>query len=223
MIDLMKNYEARCAGSKWFSQYRNKLGRERHLTFELLYVMACERNLKTIVETGCMRKPLDEAWGGDGASTVILADLAFLLDGKFESVDMDPKAVSIATDATSFVSEYVTIYCNDSIRFLDNIIYNIDIAYLDSGNDDELQIKELNTIYNKLHKDSIILLDDIPTKGTKAINFLVDKGWIIHTLLYQSLIVHPDSLNKNYADGSIRANKFYDIKTRDWDNIRRRI
>jgi hypothetical protein len=61
-MSWLSGHKNRVAGARWFRQYRNKVGRDRHITFELLYSMACERGLKNIVETGCLRNP--EAWGG---------------------------------------------------------------------------------------------------------------------------------------------------------------
>jgi hypothetical protein len=83
---------------------------------------------------------------------------------------------------------------------------------------------ELQTIYPYLKEDSIILLDDVPTKGTLAIDYLVNKGcWAVHTLVYQALIVHTGSLNTRYdeivplADICSEIPSFGDVS---WDKIR---
>ena len=226
-MNWMAGHDARVGGCRWFMKYRNILGRDRHLTFELVYAIAAERDLKDIVETGCIRDK-NMSWGGDGCSSIILSDLAFLLDGTLISVDIDREACRVAELVTEKWHIYRSVICSDSLLFFGKRNKEIDVLYLDSGDDPYLQLKEIESALPKVNRNGIILLDDVPTKGTMAIDYAVEQGWIVHTLVYQALLLHIDSLNKSY-DGNEWAKSVSTIPSfsvyneKEWDRIRQSI
>ena len=67
----------------------------------------------------------------------------------------------------------------DSVHYLNNINFKIDFLYLDSldGHDivksSEHQLHEAETAINKLHQNSLVLLDDKGKKTTKSLPFLL--------------------------------------------------
>jgi predicted O-methyltransferase YrrM len=222
-MNVMTNHKSRLGGCRWFRQYRNKVGRDRHITMELLYAMACERGLKSIVETGSIRND-NLSWGGDGCSTIILADLALLLCGHLHTVDIDEQAIRITRKVTHRWNKYITAHVGDSVEFLKAMKNSIDILYLDSGNDDILQLEEIKQALPLLHTSSIVLLDDVPTKGPRAIEYMIDRGWMAHTLIYQALLIHPDSIHMEYPySRARRASICADIPSFghvNWDAMR---
>src|SRR5258706_10807022 len=85
----------------------------------------------TIIETGCARKDIkiDEAWAGDGCSTIIFDKYVSEHGGTFNSVDIDP----VATEACrGLVNGHTTITTQDSVEFLKNFKQTPDLVYLDS-------------------------------------------------------------------------------------------
>ena len=90
-----------------------------------------------------------------------------------------------------------------------NCFSNIDFLYLDSYDysktDLEIQrksqehhLQEFKIIEDRLHKNTIVLIDDcgLPGggKGKTVIAYMLQKGWEIIINKYQVLLLHKDSL-----------------------------
>ena len=181
--------------TRWFDKYRDKMGRDRHLTFELLFLIASGREVRTIVETGCIRNP-EMNWSGDGCSTIMFADYASMRGADFYVVDIDLTALKLAEGLTHHFPGKRFFTAMDSTQYLKDFQWEnggtdnkIDILYLDAANDSEMQIAEFQAAEDKLHEDSLILLDDKDTKGLKSIQYINSQGWSVHTMLYQVLFI----------------------------------
>ena len=79
----------------------------------------------------------------------------------------------------------INFVVSDSVLFLEKINFKIDFLYLDSldGHDKESaslhQLKEIETSIGKLHKNSLVLLDDKKSKGNLSLKFLLDNKFKI--------------------------------------------
>jgi len=164
----------------------------REITFNELFKRMKGRP-KIIVETGTIR----DAWAavGDGHSTIKFANYVIENGGEFYSVDNSPDAVKVSKACVK-ENKRVHIVCDDSLHFLENFKEEIDILYLDSANDKHLILDEAKIAINKLHKDSIILIDDagkdsppISQKGKLVIPWLEKNGWKKVMDYYQVLFI----------------------------------
>jgi predicted O-methyltransferase YrrM len=160
-----------------------------------------QRKAKVVVETGTARDG-KKNFTGDGGSTIILGDWVNQNRAFLYSVDISPKAVAKAKKATKLYSKHVDIVCSDSIQFLTNFKQPIDFLYLDSFDFDsgnpapsqEHHLKEIIAAYPKLHKNSVVMIDDCALphggKGKLVIQFLLSKGWKILYEGYQAILVN---------------------------------
>lgn len=177
----------------WFEKYKDHLG-VRYPTFEKLFLIAEERNLKIIVETGTARgkakfyyrKPRIN-WK-DGMSTLLFAEYASKVSGTFWSCDIDNQNIFNAYNFTNDFSYKVNFALADSLIFLRDLSTSIDILYLDSldGNiagANQHQLKEAEISESKLSKQGLILLDDKGAKTELSLPYLIAKGWGI---IYES-------------------------------------
>lgn len=132
-----------------------------------------------IVETGCLR--ILGNWA-DGQSTLLWDKFVNYYDGKVVSVDIEEKHCKVARDVTS---KKTSVYCEDSVTFLDRFheASDIDLLYLDSFDCDPSNVhpsafhhmKELCAIYGKLSKGTMIMVDDTPG--------ISGKGMYIHDFM----------------------------------------
>lgn len=184
--------------------------RRRRNTFNRTLKLLKQRNAKIIVETGTSRKGLKGA-KGDGAATIVFGKWAQQNGAKLHSVDISEDSVNSSQLEVNNqgLNNAVTVHLNDSIRFLKNFKDPIDFLYLDSYDysktDKEIQIKsqehhlkEFKVIEDKLHKNSIVLIDDCKLpgggKGKTVVEYMMKKDWKILISAYQILLVKKDSL-----------------------------
>ncbi len=193
-----------------FMPFKYNFKRRRN-TFNKTLKLLKQRNAKIIVETGTSRAGLKGA-KGDGAATIVFGKWAQQNGAKLHSVDISEDSVngSQLEVNNQGLNNAVTVHLNDSIRFLKNFKDTIDFLYLDSYDysktDREIQIKsqehhlkEFKVIEDKLHKNSIVLIDDCKLpgggKGKTVVEYMLKKDWKILMNAYQILLVKKDSLN----------------------------
>ena len=160
----------------------------RYETFKQVINLLEEKNVKTLIETGTARCG-DSNFDGDGGSTIIFAHWAVEHDAQMYSVDIDAVHIEIAKQVTEQYMTHLTYALEDSVTFLKEFEGKIDFLYLDSWDYSESDpypaqihnLKEVLAAYDKLHDQSIIMIDDcnIPGggKGKLAIDFLLQNGW----------------------------------------------
>lgn len=188
----------------------------RRPTFELAMRLMSDRNHKILVETGTSRYGAENCHN-DGCSTIVLARWALFNPGmSLDSVDISPRNVATAKFNTRDFS-MAKIHCSDSIPFLQSFDKPIDFLYLDSfdvDTDNPLpsqhhHLKEIIAAYEKLHKDSVVLLDDcgLPRKGKCGLveDFLLGRGWKVLLTGYQTLLVTEASLSTDQVTEEIVA------------------
>lgn len=185
--------------------------RRRRITFAKTLKLLDERNVKTIIETGTSREGLNNT-KGDGGATIVFGKWAQQNDAKMHSVDISEDSVkgSQAEVDNQKLNDTVTVHLNDSLEFLKTFNEPVDFLYLDSYDysktDTDIQIKsqehhlkEFKIIEDKLHKDSIVLIDDcgLPGggKGKTVIAYMLEKDWEILIDAYQVLLVKKESLS----------------------------
>tara|TARA_B100001057_G_scaffold485359_2_gene564963 strand:+ start:740 stop:1306 length:567 start_codon:yes stop_codon:yes gene_type:complete len=171
--------------------FLNKFKNEKNIRFSSFeFALKCskERNLKNVVETGTSRgkikffffKKLN--WK-DGMSTIMFAEYAKYISGKLHTCDISEKNIKNAKKFTSELKDYINFYVDDSVQFLKNFNERIDFLYLDSydGHDpikaSEHQLKEAESSINKLHLNSLVLLDDKGAKTNLSIDFYKKNGF----------------------------------------------
>lgn len=184
--------------------------RRRRITFAKVLKLLKERNAKTIVETGTSRKGLDGA-KSDGAATIVFGKWAQQNGAKLHSVDISEDSVKGSQHEVhkQGLSDVVTVHLNDSIEFLKNFNEPIDLLYLDSYDysktDQDIQrksqehhLKEFKIVEDRLHKNTIVLIDDcrLPGggKGKTVVDYMLKNNWKILINAYQILLVKKESL-----------------------------
>jgi predicted O-methyltransferase YrrM len=162
-----------------------------------------DRSAHVIVETGTARNG-DANCKYDGCSTVIFGEFANLTRKRLYSVDVNCTHCQKSREAVDKFKPAVQVICNDSIQFLSNFKDKIDYLYLDSFDFDELNpdpsqqhhLKEIKAAYNKLHDDSIVMIDDcqLPHRGKCKLvaEFLLDRGWKRVRTSYQEIFSYRD-------------------------------
>lgn len=172
---------------KFLNKFKNEKN-IRYSSFEFVLQLSKERNLKNIVETGTSRgkiklfffKKLN--WK-DGMSTIMFAEYAKYINGKLHTCDISEKNIENAKKYTSQLKDYINYYIDDSVQFLKNFKEEIDLLYLDSfdGHDpvkaSEHQLKEAESSIDKLHLNSLVLLDDKGAKTNLSIDFYKKNGF----------------------------------------------
>ncbi|MEK7339953.1 MAG: class I SAM-dependent methyltransferase [Candidatus Rhabdochlamydia sp.] len=172
----------------------------RYHTFAQALRLIQDRKLERIVETGTSRFGGTNC-AGDGCSSLIFTDYINNYGGKFYSVDIDKQALLNAQRDLKPDFKNAYFICSDSIKFLHNFSEQIDFLYLDSYDfevtnplaSQKHHLLEVQAAYPKLHKNSVIMIDDcmLPRggKGKLAIDFLIKKGWKILIKGYQVILV----------------------------------
>ena len=184
---------------KFLNKYNNKKN-IRYKSFEKTLKLSYERGLKTIVETGTARGKtkfffIKKYNWKDGMSTPMFAEYAKCTSGKLHTCDISSVNINNAKKFTSDYSKYITFYIQDSLEFLKEFKYSIDLLYLDSldGHDpvaaSNHQLMEAQIAIKKLHNKSLILLDDKGSKTNLSIDFLKKNSFkIIFETDYQVLL-----------------------------------
>ena len=157
---------------------------KRFNSFKKSLEIAESKNLKIIVETGTSRGKRKFLFFSkynwkDGMSTLMFCEYAKYINGKLFSCDVNPLNIKFAKRFTKKFINYVNFIESDSIIFLKNFKNKIDFLYLDSldghnSNEASLhQLYEAKSAIDKLHKNSLILLDDKNLKTTQSLEFLL--------------------------------------------------
>ena len=173
----------------FLDKYRNKKN-IRFKSFEETLRLSYQRKAKTIVETGTARGKtkfffIKRYNWKDGMSTPIFAEYAKFAKGRLHTCDISQKNINNAKKFTYNFREFINFYVDDSINFLKNFKLPIDLLYLDSfdGHDpikaSEHQLKEAEASIDKLHSNSLILLDDKGSKTNLSIEFFKKKRFKI--------------------------------------------
>ena len=184
---------------KFLEKYNNKKN-TRFKSFEKTLKISFNRNFRTIVETGTARGKtkfffIKRYNWKDGMSTPMFPEYAKFTKGKLHTCDISSENIKNAKKFTSNFSEYIEFYTKDSLIFLKEFRYPIDLLYLDSldGHDpiaaSDHQLKEAQIAIKKLHNKSLILLDDKGSKTNLSINFLTKNNFkIIYETNHQVLL-----------------------------------
>ena len=171
----------------FLKNYNNKKN-IRFKSFEKTLQISNERNLKNIVETGTSRGKTKFFFfrkfnWKDGMSTIMFAEYVKYKNGKLYTCDISKKNIISAKKFTKKFEDFVQFHIGDSVKFLTNINIKIDLLYLDSfdGHDavkaSEHQLREAEASIDKLHKNSLVLLDDKGAKTNLSIDFYKKKGF----------------------------------------------
>ena len=162
----------------------------RFTSFHKALSIADSRNLKTFVETGTSRGKkkfffINNLNWKDGMSTIIFAEFVKYKKGKLYSCDLSKKNIKSSIKFTKNFSNYIYFVINDSVIFLKNLEFKIDFLYLDSLDSHDQyraslhQLKEIESALDKLHRNSLVLLDDKKTKGSLSLKFMLNKNFKI--------------------------------------------
>ncbi len=181
---------------------------KRRVTFAKTLELLGLSNAKVLVETGTSRQGL-KGVKGDGASTILFGKWAKQNGAFLYSVDINQESVIGAQNEVDLqnLSQNVRVYCSDSLAFLKDFEKPVDFLYLDSydySKDPIVQVKsqehhlsEFKAIENRLHKDSIVLIDDcrLPNggKGKLAVEYMLQNDWKILLDKYQILLVRNNA------------------------------
>jgi len=181
--------------------------RKRRDTFLKVMELMKAIDAKTIIETGTSREGLKGA-KSNGAATIVFGKWARENGAFVHSVDISEESCRNAQLEVNRqnLNPFVKIHHSDSLVFLENFKEKVDLLYLDSydySSDIEVQKKsqehhllEFKAIENKLHTNSIVLIDDcdLPNggKGKLAIAYMLKNGWKVVINAYQVLLVRKD-------------------------------
>ena len=185
----------------FLNKYKNKKN-IRFPSFEFALIEANKRGVKNIVETGTARGKIKffffkkYNWK-DGMSTIMFAEYAKYVDGMLHTCDISEKNIENAKDFTKEFSKNITYHIDDSVNFLKNFNNKIDLLYLDSldGHNPEAaslhQLNEIKVSIDKLHPNSIILLDDKKSKTNLSLKFLIQSGFkVLFETNFQILLAY---------------------------------
>jgi hypothetical protein len=138
----------------------------KYPTFKAALNLFLQNNGQIIVETGTQRLKDDPG----GSSTTLFGAFCKKYGTKLFTVDVDPANMKVSKDCTKAFKDFISYVLMDSVKFLKEFPQKIDLLYLDSldcplppSDATEAQthnLNELKAAYPKLHKGSIILIDD---------------------------------------------------------------
>ena len=161
----------------------------RFESFKFALTEAKKRNLKTLVETGCARGKRKFIFFSrinwkDGMSTMIFSDYAKYISGTLTTCDIDERNIKNAKKFVRKNINYVKFVVEDSLKFLSSLQKNIDFLYLDSLDGQfegasHHQLNEIKAAIEKLHKNSLVLLDDKGSKTNLSIDYMLKNGFKI--------------------------------------------
>jgi len=180
----------------WFNEYHAKLTK-RKVTFREFFNLLLNSwptDGGVIVETGTLRGLGSNNWDGEGCSTFLFSEFVKYHGGTVWSVDNDPRVIDFCRAALE-PNGQVNLVLDDSVGFLREFGSVIDGLYLDSANDADLTLQEIEIAYDNLHAKSVVMIDDcvLPgQKGAKSIPFLLSRGWKEVSPGYQRILVRKD-------------------------------
>lgn len=189
--------------------FKYDFGLRRDTFVETLKLLE-KRKGKVIVETGTSRDGLQNT-KGDGAATLVFGQWAKKNNGEMISVDISEDSIKGSEEGIKeqHLEDFVTLHLSDSVAFLEQFNRTIDLLYLDSYDyslhDEEIQrksqehhLKEFIAVEDKLHENSIILIDDCDLpgggKGKVVVEHMLKKDWVVIKEAYQILLVKKGSL-----------------------------
>lgn len=115
--------------SKLDKMFRHK-STIRWSTFRTAFNLFLQRDLQTIVETGCAR--IKDDWGG-GQSTLMFGELCTHVEGAhLFTVDIDPGNMQRCREITAPYKDLITYNVEDSVQYLKQFNQPVDFLYLDS-------------------------------------------------------------------------------------------
>lgn len=174
----------------------------RYKTFTEALTLMNERQVRVIVETGTERWLEGiNSFDGDGGSTIIFGHWATDNNSKMYSVDINQVHINYSLVNTHDYLSNLTLVLSDSVLFLQEFPQTIDFLYLDSYDYDEKNpdpaqqhcLREIMAAEDKLTQNSIVMIDDcnIPGggKGYLAAQYLLSKGWILHSNHHQIILL----------------------------------
>ncbi len=169
-----------------FHTIRQKLGQRASSTEWLFREIKTRWKQPQIIETGCVRSKED--WSA-GYMTWLLGWLLEECEGgSLTSVDINPQNVATARRLCKGW-ERVEVVQADSLHFLIDNEYEIDVAYLDSLDTYEAGcaehgLREAKLVVDNISENGLIVFDDTPPNGTGwdgkgrlAVPWLTSKGW----------------------------------------------
>ena len=184
---------------KFLDQF-NKLKNIRYDSFKKTFEICEKRNLKIIVETGTSRGKIKffffkkHNWK-DGMSTIMFAEYAKYNEGFLYTCDISVENIKAAKKFTKKFINHIEYNVDDSVNFLYKFKKKIDLLYLDSldGHSPVVaskhQLEEIKNALDKLHANSLVLLDDKGTKTNLSIKFLLQNNFhILYETNYQILL-----------------------------------
>tara|TARA_B110001452_G_scaffold265732_2_gene270991 strand:+ start:57 stop:635 length:579 start_codon:yes stop_codon:yes gene_type:complete len=179
----------------------------RFNSFKKTFDICDKRNLITIVETGTSRGKnkffffKSHNWK-DGMSTIMFAEYAKYKNGFLYTCDISKSNIDAAKKFTHKFHNFIDFNIDDSVNFLKKFTNKIDLLYLDSldGHNSvaasKHQLEEIKSSINKLHSNSLVLLDDKGTKTNLSIKFLLlNNFYVLFETKYQVLLSKNKSID----------------------------
>jgi len=156
----------------------------------------------TILEAGSSPQPED--WAKSGYTTYLLGSFVESYGGCLISVDPSKEKCATASRATREMSS-VRVVCDNPIPVIKRLDHNIDVLVLDGlggefSDPAEQTLLEVIVAVPKLNQNSIVVFDDtvwshtgFQGRGTKAVSWLLDRGWYVLYSGYQTICVRRDN------------------------------
>jgi predicted O-methyltransferase YrrM len=171
---------------------------QKYVTFKAALNLLLQNGGKIIVETGTQRMIDDPG----GCSTLLFGAFCERYKRQLITVDYDSEHIETSKVATAKYKDYVTYVLMDSVAFLSAFDKPIDLLYLDSLDCPEppadataaqtQNLKELKAAYHRLHKGSILLIDDNDFEnGGKS---RLSKKFLLETAEWQCLLDHGQTV-----------------------------
>lgn len=139
---------------------------QKYFTFKVALNIFLQNKGNIIVETGTQRVIDDPG----GCSTLLFSAFCQRYGKKLFTVDNDSMHMETSKQATQQYKDCITYVLMDSVMFLKEFNGQIDLLYLDSldcplppqdaTQAQEHNLNEFKAAYDKLHKGSILLIDD---------------------------------------------------------------
>lgn len=178
----------------------NDIKNIRFSSFKKTIEISYARKFSVIAETGTSRGKtkfffIKRYNWKDGMSTPIFAEFAHLINGTLHTCDVSKSNIDNAKLFTKKFSKNIKYYVDDSVNFLKFFPHKIDLLYLDSldGHDpvaaSKHQLNEVKVSIDKLHSESLILLDDKGSKTNLSIDYLTQNNFkILYETKHQVLL-----------------------------------
>jgi len=170
----------------------------KYVTFKAALNLFLQNNGQIIVETGTQRLKDDPG----GSSTTLFGAFCKRHGKKLFTVDINPLNMKVSKECTEEYKNSINYVLIDSVKFLREFNQKIDLLYLDSldcplppldATEAQTQnLNELKAAYDKLHKGSIILIDDNNFEnGGKS---RLSKKFLLETGEWQCILDHGQTL-----------------------------